>query len=166
MTKDILVFSCAHTDPSVGNERFDWLGKFIADVKPDIVIDLGDGADMGSLNSFDTRYPQAVVMQNYGDDINHYNEAMDRLRRPYKKLKRKKLHWVGFEGNHENRIKKAIAESPRNEDRTGQGYGISFGHLQTDSGSMTTTNTTIRPPQSLTTVVLILLIGWQLHSYF
>ena len=132
MTKDILVFSCAHTAPEVSNERFDWLGHYIADVKPDMVIDLGDGADMCSLNSFDTRYPQAVVMQNYGNDINHYNEAMERLRAPHKRLKRKKLHWVGFEGNHENRIKKAIAENPRNEDRTGQGYGISFGHLQTD----------------------------------
>ena len=131
MSKDILAFSCAHATPSVSNERFDWLGKFIADVKPDIVIDLGDGADMVSLNSFDKR-PKDIVMQNYGDDINHYNEAQDRLRRPYKKLKRKKLHWVGFEGNHENRIKKAIAENPRNEDRTRQGYGISFGHLQTD----------------------------------
>ena len=46
MPKDILVFSCAHTDPSVGNERFDWLGQYIADVKPDVVVDLGDGADM------------------------------------------------------------------------------------------------------------------------
>ena len=132
MTKDILVFSCAHTAPEVSNERFDWLGQYIADEKPDLVIDLGDGADMCSLNSFDTRYPQAVVMQNYGNDINHYNEAQERLRAPYKRLKRKKLQWVGFEGNHENRIKKAIAENPRNEDRTGQGYGISFGHLQTD----------------------------------
>ena len=131
MTKNILVFSCAHTAPEVGNERFDWLGQYIADVKPDMVIDLGDGADMCSLNSFDST-PKAIVMQNYGEDINHYNEAMERLRAPYKKLKRKKLHWVGFEGNHENRIKKAIAESPRSEDRTGQGYGISFGHLQTD----------------------------------
>tara|TARA_R100000951_G_scaffold108976_1_gene105649 strand:+ start:25954 stop:26730 length:777 start_codon:yes stop_codon:yes gene_type:complete len=132
MSKDILVFSCAHTDPSVGNERFDWLGNFIADLKPDIVVDLGDGADMASLNSYDTRYPKAVVMQNYGDDINHYNDAQERLRHPYKRLKKKKLKWVGFEGNHEHRIKKAISEDPRSEDRTGQGYGVSFKHLQTD----------------------------------
>ena len=66
MTKDILVFSCAHTAPEVSNERFDWLGHYIADVKPDMVIDLGDGADMCSLNSFDST-PQAIVMQNYGE---------------------------------------------------------------------------------------------------
>ena len=28
--------------------------------------------------------------------------------------------------------KRQLQRSPRNEDRTGQGYGISFGHLQTD----------------------------------
>ena len=41
MTKDILVFSCAHTAPEVSNERFDWLGQYIADEKPDMVIDSG-----------------------------------------------------------------------------------------------------------------------------
>jgi hypothetical protein len=36
---------------------------------------------------------------------------------------------VGFEGNHENRIKKYLALNPRNE---GEKYGVSFSHLQTD----------------------------------
>jgi len=46
MSKTHLVWSCAHAKPETGNERFDWLGKFIYDLKPDMVIDLGDGADM------------------------------------------------------------------------------------------------------------------------
>ena len=37
--------------------------------------------------------------------------------------------WVGFEGNHEHRIKKAIELDPRQE---GQKYGLSFSHLQTN----------------------------------
>ena len=57
--KTVVVFSCAHTDPSVSNERFTWLGEFLYDLKPDYVVDLGDGADMRSLNTYDTRYPQA-----------------------------------------------------------------------------------------------------------
>ena len=55
MAKTAIVFSCAHADPSVGNERFDWLGELIYDVNPNYVIDLGDGADMRSLNTFDGR---------------------------------------------------------------------------------------------------------------
>jgi hypothetical protein len=113
MAKTTVVFSCAHTDPDVGNERFNWLGKFLYDLKPDMVIDLGDGADMRSLNTYDTRYPQAVCSQSYEGDINAYNDAQERLRWAFRHHKRKRPFWVGFEGNHENRIKKAIAHDPR-----------------------------------------------------
>ena len=129
MTKTAVVLTCAHSDPSIPNNRFDWLGEFLYDVRPDYVIDLGDGADLKSLNSFDTRYPQAIVAQNYESDINHYNDAMDRMRRKFRTMKKKRPAFFGFEGNHENRIKKAIANDPRLEGAT---YGISFSHLQTD----------------------------------
>ena len=42
--KTAVVFSCAHSDPSTGNERFDWLGELIYEVNPTYIIDLGDGA--------------------------------------------------------------------------------------------------------------------------
>ena len=129
MTKTAVVLTCAHSDPSISNDRFDWLGEFLYDVRPDYVIDLGDGADLKSLNSFDTRYPQAIVAQNYESDINHYNDAMERMRRKFRTMKKKRPAFFGFEGNHENRIKKAIANDPRLEGAT---YGISFSHLQTD----------------------------------
>jgi len=129
MVKTAIVWSCAHADPEATNERFDWLGNLIYDVRPDYVIDLGDGADMRSLNTYDTRYPQAVVNQSYEADIESYNDSQERLRHKFKHLKRKRPTWIGFEGNHENRIKKAIAHDPRLE---GQKHGISFRHLQTD----------------------------------
>lgn len=129
MAKTAVVFSCAHADPAVGNERFDWLGDLIYDVNPNYIIDLGDGADMRSLNTFDGRYPEAIVSQNYQADIENYNEAMDRMRRASNVRKYKKPAWIGFEGNHENRIKKAVKHDPRLE---GSKYGISFSHLQTD----------------------------------
>lgn len=129
MPNTAIVFTCAHVDPEISNERFDLLGKLIYDIRPDYVVDLGDGADMKSLNSYDTRYPQAIVSQNYENDINHYNDAQDRLRIKFKQMKRKRPRYFGLEGNHENRIKKAIALDPRLE---GSKYGISFKHLQTD----------------------------------
>lgn len=129
MAKTVVVYTCAHSDPSVSNERFDWLGEFLYDTRPDMVVDLGDFADMRSLNSYDTRYPQAIVSQNYQKDIEHANEAQDRIRRKFKMMKRKRPFFVGLEGNHENRIKKAIASDPRIE---GERFGISFSHLNTD----------------------------------
>jgi hypothetical protein len=128
MSKTTVVFSCAHVTPEVPNDRFTWLGKFLYDLKPDMVIDLGDGADMKSLNSYDTRYPQAIVAQSYEKDIESYNDAQERLRWQFRNHKKKRPYWVGLEGNHENRIKKAITNDPRLE---GQKYGVSFGHLQT-----------------------------------
>lgn len=127
--KTAVVFTCAHADPSVTNERFDWLGEFIYDIKPDYVVDLGDGADMRSLNTYDTRYPQAIVTQSYEKDIDSYNDAQERLRWKFRHNKKRMPAWFGFEGNHENRIKKAIQHDPRIE---GVRHGISFSHLQTD----------------------------------
>ena len=130
MTKTAIVYSCSHADPGGDNTRFDWLGKFIYDIKPDLVIDLGDGADMRSLNSYDERYPKAVVTQSYEADIESYNDSQERLRAKFRQHRKKKPLWVGFEGNHEYRIKKALAHDPRLE---GQRYGVSFSHLQTDT---------------------------------
>ena len=129
MGKTAIVWTCAHADPNCSNERFDWLAQLIYDIKPDYCVDLGDGADMRSLNSYDTRHPQAIINQNYEQDVESYNDSQERLRRPFKLLKRKRPFWIGFEGNHCHRIKKAISLDPRLE---GQKYGISFGHLQTD----------------------------------
>jgi hypothetical protein len=129
MGKTAVVWSCAHSDPDVSNERFTALGKLLYDIRPDLAIDLGDGADMRSLNTFDTRTPKAVVAQSYQADIEHYNDSQDRLRHLFRHHKKKRPFWVGFQGNHEARIDKAISLDPRLE---GQKYGISFSHLQTD----------------------------------
>jgi hypothetical protein len=129
LAKTVVVYTCAHSDPAVSNKRFDWLGDFIYDTKPDMCIDLGDFFDMRSLNTYDTRYPQAIVSQNYQKDIEHGNEAQDRIRRKFRLMKRKRPFFVGFAGNHEERINKAIAHDPRIE---GDRYGISFSHLNTD----------------------------------
>lgn len=129
MSRVAIVYTCAHTQPGTSNERFSWLGELIYDIRPDMVIDLGDGADMKSLNSYDERHPQQVVRQSYEEDIEVYNDAMERIRWKFKALKKKQPHWVGLEGNHEHRIKKALALDPRLE---GQKYGLSFSHLQTD----------------------------------
>lgn len=128
MSKTAVIFTCSHAEPHVSNERFNWLGSLIYDIRPDYVIDLGDGADMRSLNSYDTKKPEAIVSQNYEEDINCYNDAQERIRHLFKKNKRKRPAFFGFEGNHEHRIKSAISQDPRLE---GEKYGISFKHLNT-----------------------------------
>jgi hypothetical protein len=100
MSKTAIVWSCAHADPAISNERFSWLGDLIEDIKPDYCIDLGDGADMRSLNSFDSRYPQAIVSQSYQADIESYNDSQSRIWDRYRVSKKKRPFRIGFEGNH------------------------------------------------------------------
>ena len=78
--KTAVILTCGHADPSVKNDRYSWLGEFLYDIKPDYVVDLGDGADMRSLNTFDGKYPEAVVSQSYEKDIEVYNDSMERIR--------------------------------------------------------------------------------------
>lgn len=129
MSKTVIVYTCAHADPDVSNVRFDWLGSLIYDVRPDYVVDLGDGADMRSLNSYDTRYPQSIVTQSYERDVQSYLDSQERLRHRFKKNKRKMPDWYGLQGNHEYRIDRAITHDPRLEGST---YGISLKHLELD----------------------------------
>ncbi len=129
MNQTGVVFTCAHTDPKVSNRRFELLAKFLYDLRPEFVVDLGDGADMRSLNSFDTSRPAKLAnTAPYEDDIDTYNEAQEILREPFRRNKKKRPVWFGFEGNHENRIKKAVANDPR---LAGSRFGISFEHLNT-----------------------------------
>ena len=39
MGKTAVVFSCAHVSPDVSNDRFNYLGEFLYDLKPDYVVD-------------------------------------------------------------------------------------------------------------------------------
>lgn len=128
-SKTIVVWSCSHADGDVSNERFSWLGEFLYDIKPDLAIDLGDSGDFRSLNSYDTRYPKAIVTQSYEADVEAYNDSMERIRWKFKANKRKRPFFVGLTGNHEARLEKAISLDPRLE---GRKYGISFSHLNTD----------------------------------
>tara|TARA_R110002020_G_scaffold109660_6_gene253726 strand:+ start:8626 stop:9381 length:756 start_codon:yes stop_codon:yes gene_type:complete len=129
MGKKAIVFSCPHSTPEYPNDRADWLGQLIVDEKPDYVIDLGDSADMNSLNSFDTKNPKAIMSKNYQADIENHIDFQERIRAPLAKRKKKRPKFYGFEGNHEHRIKTAIAHDPRLE---GVKYGISFSHLKTN----------------------------------
>lgn len=123
-----IVWTCGHVAPKVNNKRFEALGNLIFDIKPDYTIDLGDFAEMASLNSYDTRYPKAIVSQSYQADIESVLDAQEKLWDKFTRRKVRKPHRIGIQGNHEFRIDRAVATDPRVE---GKKYGISFEHLQT-----------------------------------
>ncbi len=111
MGKTHIVFNDRHCAPGLDNSYHDLIAKLIIDVKPDVVIDNGDGADMPSLCSYD-RNTRAFQGRNYRKDVEAAIEGNDRIWSNVKKAKKKLPLRVTTIGNHEQRINKAINLSP------------------------------------------------------
>jgi len=111
-----LVIPDSHAKPGVSNERYRWLGKLIMDVRPSVIINLGDMADMYSLNAYDRGTAQFQGAR-YRDDIDAVKEALHELYAPMKAFNKRmarnkkrgyKPRQIMCLGNHEHRINKAI----------------------------------------------------------
>lgn len=125
MSKTHLIVPDQHAHPDYNNDRADWLGKLIKDVKPDVVINMGDAADMASLSHYD-KGKASFFSRNYEKDIDAHLEFQDRMWHPSRKTKKKQPLKIILEGNHENRIKKVLDYEPHLE---GEKFGVSFKDL-------------------------------------
>ena len=105
-----LIIGDSHDEPNVAQDRFRWLGKFAADLKPNTIIDLGDFANMGSLSRFDVG-KRAAEGKRYADDIASAIRARKLINGGLRRLKHKP-RLIALEGNHEYRITKATDEQP------------------------------------------------------
>jgi len=99
------------------------IGKYIVEKKPDVIINIGDFADMPSLSSYD-RGKKAFEGRRYLADIEASHEAMHALLTPLwefnRKARQNKTKQYNPEmiltmGNHENRIDRAVNLQPELE---------------------------------------------------
>ena len=102
-----LVVPDPHAHPDHNNDRFEWLGKLIVDLKPDKVICLGDMADMPSLCSYD-KGTKGFEGRRYKKDVESVIDAQERMFAPIKRAKKKLPEFFMLEGNHEHRIDRAV----------------------------------------------------------
>lgn len=109
-----LVIPDVHATPGVSNRRAEWLGKLINDIKPDVVINLGDTADMPSLCSYD-RGKKTFQGRTYKADIDVHNDFQERLWSTVRATKKRLPLRVTLIGNHEQRIDRAIEVQPELE---------------------------------------------------
>ena len=114
-----------HAHPDFHNNRADWLGKLILDVKPDVVVNIGDAADLPSLSSYD-KGKASFHGRNYGKDIESHLDFQERMWYPMFKSKKKLPYRVVIEGNHEHRIKRLLDYEPH---LSGAKFGVSFDDL-------------------------------------
>lgn len=131
MTKIFVLPDC-QVKPGHSNEYLSWIGQYIVEKKPDVIVNIGDFADMESLSSYDVG-KKSFEGRTYAADINASVEAMATLLAPLNtyneraasnRKKQYRPRMVLTVGNHEERINRAI-----NNDRKLEGL-ISVDDLQ------------------------------------
>jgi len=119
----ILVIPDMQVKPGVDLAYVDKIGQYIIDKQPDVVVNLGDMADMPSLSSYDVG-KKSFEGRRYVNDVRSVIEAQEVLFAPLTALQfqqarnKKKIYnprTVMLIGNHENRINRAVNSDPKLE---------------------------------------------------
>jgi len=112
----IMVIPDTQVKPGISLEHLEWTGKYMVDKKPDVVVHLGDFADMWSLSSYDVG-KKSFEGRRYLSDIEAAHNGMRLLLGPLwdynnraakNHEKRYQPRRVMLGGNHEERIIKAV----------------------------------------------------------
>lgn len=100
--------------PKQSFKHLEWAGKYAADKQPDVIVQIGDFADMESLSSYD-RGRRSFENRRYRKDVDASKAAMEVLMNPIAKVPgyNPDLHLTL--GNHEARTDRATEESPELE---------------------------------------------------
>lgn len=96
--------------PGVSFEHLRHVGQYIADKRPDVIVHLGDHADMPSLSSYDKRGSKDFEGRRYVKDIDAAIVGMEHLMEPIASAKGYNPRKILCYGNHENRILRAANE--------------------------------------------------------
>lgn len=116
-----LVLPDCQIKPGIDTTYLNKIGQYLVEKKPDRVICLGDFADMPSLSSYD-QGKKAFEGRRYMADIEASHSAMAAFLGPLrefnakaKRNKEKQYHpeLILTLGNHENRINRAVNDSPQ-----------------------------------------------------
>lgn len=105
---DILVIGDAHAEPGEDATRFPLFGRAISDLCPDVVVCIGDWADMPSLSSYD-KGKKTFEGRRYRKDIMAANDALDMMESNITCSPRR----VFCVGNHEERIARVGNDHPQ-----------------------------------------------------
>jgi len=108
---NIAVIPDAQVKRGVPLDHLTWAGKYLADKRPDVIVNLGDFADMESLCSYD-KGKGSFEGRRYRKDIDVARRAMDMLLEPIRKAHGYAPRMIFTLGNHEDRISRAIDDDP------------------------------------------------------
>ncbi len=116
----ILVIPDCQVKPGVPLDHLKWMGQYIVEKRPDVIVQIGDFADMSSLSSYD-KGKKSFEGRRYRDDVESVIKAQAALLWPLfdlqdsQKDNKKKVYkprLVMTLGNHDERINRATNLSP------------------------------------------------------
>jgi hypothetical protein len=112
-----MVIPDGQVKPGVDIEHWTHIGNYIVAKRPDVIVNIGDFADMPSLSMYAVGKAEAEGTR-YADDIKAEKAAMKKLLDPMRKDNRKRKKRYAPEmhltlGNHEDRITREAESNPK-----------------------------------------------------
>lgn len=113
---DILVIGDVHTKVKVSNERLTWLANLVLDRQPEVIVQLGDWADMTSLCT-QIKGKKSYEGQRYAKDIEAAIEGQETFFAPINAYNRNRSRKYSPKlymtlGNHDNRCDREVEFNP------------------------------------------------------
>jgi len=118
--KTICVIGDTQVKPGQNLDHLEHVGRYIADKRPDIIVQIGDWWDMPSLSSYD-KGKASFEGRRVKEDIEVGHEGMRRMMEPIKKLQQSQRYFkkkvysprmVMTLGNHDERLDRAANDNP------------------------------------------------------
>jgi hypothetical protein len=113
-----IVIPDVQAKPGVKLDHLRWVGNYIAEKKPDVVVCIGDFADMESLSKYDVGTIRGENKR-LQKDLKVAREAMDMLMAPIRQVEGYKPELHLTMGNHEHRLDRFANEHPYLEEVVG-----------------------------------------------
>ena len=107
----ILIIADTQVKPTESLEYILWVGKYIHDTKPDIILMIGDWWDFPSLSSYD-KGKASSEGRRFVDDLTAGNKGLELLELEINKDPTYKPRKVFCKGNHEHRVDRYVEDNP------------------------------------------------------
>lgn len=113
---NIAVMADRQVKPNIDLDYLRWQGLYLAAEKPDVILDIGDFADMPSCSMHETVGSKSFAAQNYKEDILAVHRGMKAFMEPIQaEMQRSgwKPRLIMCLGNHEHRITRTLEAIPK-----------------------------------------------------
>lgn len=116
-----LIIPDVQDGPGAPKEHLGWVGHYIVDKKPNVIVQIGDFPEMDSLSTYEPKGSKRFEGRRYQKDVESCLEAQDALLKPLREYQlwtisshkpRYEPRLVMTGGNHDDRITRAINLDP------------------------------------------------------